>query len=68
MSTDSSDCPVQGAQRETGDEEDDNEGDKQMASVSVPVVVLVILVMFVLIIIIYFQVRALSFYPCLCFS
>ncbi|GLD65817.1 cytotoxic T-lymphocyte protein 4-like protein [Lates japonicus] len=52
---DSSDCPVQGAQRETGDEEDDNEGDERMASVSVPVVVLVILVMFVLIIIIYFQ-------------
>ncbi|XP_054471884.1 cytotoxic T-lymphocyte protein 4 [Anoplopoma fimbria] len=55
----SSDCPVQGAQRQTalqGDDGEDDEGDDRMAPVSVPVVILVMLVIFVLIIIIYFQV------------
>ncbi|XP_051260452.1 cytotoxic T-lymphocyte protein 4 [Dicentrarchus labrax] len=51
-------CPVQEAHRQIaqlGGEEEDDEGDENMAPVSVPVVILVILVIFVLIIIIYLQ-------------
>ncbi|XP_044073823.1 cytotoxic T-lymphocyte protein 4 [Siniperca chuatsi] len=52
---DSSDCPVQGAQRQIADQHVEEEGDEMMAPVSIPVVILVTLVMFVLIIIIFLQ-------------
>lgn len=57
---DTSDCPVQGSQRQTAnqddDEEEDAESSQMMGPVSVPVGVLMILVIFVLIIIICLQV------------
>ncbi|XP_073330334.1 cytotoxic T-lymphocyte protein 4 [Pagrus major] len=54
----SSDCPVQGAHRQTAsqdDEEEDDEDKEKMASFSVPVGALMILIIIVLIIIISFQ-------------
>lgn len=68
LSTESSDCPVQAAHRQTarqGDEEEDDDVD-EMSNVSVPVGVLMFLVMFVLVIITAFQVTVLvfNFYSC----
>lgn len=65
LSTGNTDCPMQGARRQTApqdDEEQDEEDKEKMATFSVPVGALMIMIIIVLIIIISFQVRALSYF------